>query len=533
VDPLSAMLLALMVSGMTVQTVTASLADRRAARAGRTPPSKQQHNQRQDQRAAAGQSRQPDPGPWRRRWRNAAETRTEKAAQKQAARMEYLRDNAETTKAAHRKRIERRAARRAQLGTILAGWGESTWEGTKNAAVQAREARTERKAWKQNARHQAGDTTSGTTDTAAPVPPPRTRQSSSTATVDTDAPRRVLDPVLSGTQQQLVDQWRNALSSGRLHDATMAREDWDSLPEPMRDTLIHEAWDAGHMAVNQAEDGSTTPERGDDPRRDPRYGRLRITTDSDGSTRTQSGRDVEGNSNIYGVAIDPSTWTGTDRYGRDIQTGRGESRDVTEPGGPQSVVHDDDLTGTASPEREAVKNHWANTRRQTAQTEQPPAGNNPAGNSTTEHTEGGTTMSQSGEITDLPSAISYCQSTASYCDQITSTFEQSQSQARQAVQDLQQQLSSLENAQSSLAGQGMNGEIQTRLAAMQEKFASLTSQLQQTEQLLSATQEEITSARSDARSASQALESQQGIAEQVQSQQNNGVATNTDFYANA
>src|SRR5699024_6875772 len=98
-----------------------------------------------------------------------------------------------------------------------------------------------------------------------------------------------------------------ALSSGRLHDASMAREDWDSLPEPMRDTLIHEAWDAGHMAVNQADDGSTTPARGDDPRRDPRYGQLRITTVSDGSTRTQPGRDVEGNSNIDGFAIAPST----------------------------------------------------------------------------------------------------------------------------------------------------------------------------------------------------------------------------------
>lgn len=496
-DPLSAMLLALMVSGMTVQTVTASLSDRRAARAGRTPPSKQQHDKRQDQRAAQGQSREPDPGPWRRRWRNAAEANTEKAAQKQAAKMEYLRDNAETTKAAHRRRIERRAERRAKVGTILAGWGESTWEGTKNAAVQAREARTERKAWKQNA--QSGDGPG---------------------------------PSLSAEQQALVDRWRSALESGRLQDATMTRSDWDSLPEPTRDTLIHEAWDAGHMAVDQAEDGSTTPERGDDPRRDPRYGRLRITTASDGSTRTQSGRDVEGNSNIYGVAADPSTWTGTDRYGRDIQTGRGESLDVTEPGGAPSVVHDDDLTGPSSPERGAVKNHWANAPQQTAQTEQSPAGNGPAGN-TNPTSEGGTTMDESGEITDLPSAISYCQGTAAYCDQISSTFEESQSQARAASEDLQRQLASLETAQNSLSGHGMDGNIVSQLANMQDTFANLSQRLSETEQLLSQTKDGIDSVRTNANTAQQALESQQTIAEQIHAHQANGVANNTDFYTNA
>src|SRR5699024_878847 len=137
-----------------------------------------------------------------------------------------------------------------------------------------------------------------------------------------------------------------------------------------------------------------------------------------------------GNSDIYGIADDSATWTGTDRYGRDIQTGRGESRDVTAPGGAPSVVHPNNLIGSRShsPERDVVLHRQAaadERPEQAAQPEQDPAGNGPAGNTNPEHTntDGGSAMSQSGEITDLPSAIAYCQSTASYCDQITSTFE--------------------------------------------------------------------------------------------------------------
>ena len=57
---------------------------------------------------------------------------------------------------------------------------------------------------------------------------------------------------------------------------------------------------------------------------------------------------------------DPSTWCGTDRYGRDIQTGRGERREVTSSDGTVGVIHDDDtyLTGgDVSPERRVVQQH--------------------------------------------------------------------------------------------------------------------------------------------------------------------------------
>src|SRR5699024_3530948 len=363
VDPLSAMLLALMVSGMTVQTVTASLADRRAARAGRTPPSKQQHEHRQDQRAAAGQPREPDPGPWRRRWRNAAEVSTEKAAQKQAARMEYLRDNAESTKAAHRKRIERRAARRARVGTILAGWGQSTWEGSKNAAVQAREARIERKAWRETTHRQPGTDTpvlsrtkSGAEGAVAPVIP------ISASSEGSDVPRAESpagsDPEasLSEHQRDVVARRRASWTNGDLASGQMTQLEWESLPVPVRDRLVAEAAEYGDVTRQAHPDGSTTEVRTSDTQQDPRYGRLRITTTSEGGTRIQSGQGITGNSDIYGIADDSATWTGTDRYGRDIQTGRGESRDVTAPGGAPSVVHPNNLIGSRShsPERDVV-----------------------------------------------------------------------------------------------------------------------------------------------------------------------------------
>src|SRR5699024_5155992 len=258
--------------------------------------------------------------------------------QKQAARMEYLRDNAESTKAAHRRRIERRAARRARVGTILAGWGQSTWEGAKQTAINAREARTERRAWRENTHRQPGDDT-----------PELSRTESGTEGADPEAS-------LSEHQRDVVARRRASWTNGDLASGQMTQQDWESLPVPVRDRLVAEAAEYGYVTRQAHPDGSITEVRTSDTQQDPRYGRLRITTTSEGGTRIQSGQGITGNSDIYGIADDSATWTGTDRYGRDIQTGRGESRDVTAPGGAPSVVHPNNLIGSRShsPERDVV-----------------------------------------------------------------------------------------------------------------------------------------------------------------------------------
>lgn len=80
----------------------------------------------------------------------------------------------------------------------------------------------------------------------------------------------------------------------------------------------------------------------------------------DGVVETEVIPGDEDGSQVRGDPNDPSTWRGVDRYGRDIQTGRGTSTDVTKPGGPTSVLHDDDtylLDENVSPERRIVEQH--------------------------------------------------------------------------------------------------------------------------------------------------------------------------------
>src|SRR5699024_9654222 len=231
-------------------------------------------------------------------------------------------------------------------------WGESTWEGTKQAAITAREARTERKAWKQNAHRQAGDDPPEHSDDEGEVAPVIPLATSGTAASDPEAS-------LSEQQRNLVARRRASWTNGDLASGQMTGQEWESLPSVIRDRLVAEAAEHGYGTRQAHPDGSTTEVRTSDTQQDPRYGRLRITTTRDGGTRIQSGHGIDGNSDICGIADDSSTWTGTDRYVRDIQTGRGESRDVTEPGGTPSMVHPNNLIGPHSPERDVVLHRQA------------------------------------------------------------------------------------------------------------------------------------------------------------------------------
>lgn len=84
-------------------------------------------------------------GPLRRRWRRAVERRTVKAEQKQAARMELLRDNGPANVAKYKARLERRAKRWDKINKTVAGWGAASWEAAKKAAAKPNDALDE--AW--------------------------------------------------------------------------------------------------------------------------------------------------------------------------------------------------------------------------------------------------------------------------------------------------------------------------------------------------------------------------------------------------
>ncbi|TDX84966.1 hypothetical protein [Amycolatopsis arida] len=154
-DPISAMLLAGVMAVLVTRTAASAVTDTIAQAKGKTPPSLEKWRKKQDARARRGEQVEADPGPWRRRWRNAVEYRNAKAAQKHQARMEFLRDHSREIVDRHKRRLEKRAARRDRIGATVAGWGNSSWEAAKHAAEQAREAHLERLAWKENERRSA------------------------------------------------------------------------------------------------------------------------------------------------------------------------------------------------------------------------------------------------------------------------------------------------------------------------------------------------------------------------------------------
>ncbi|GAA0645686.1 hypothetical protein GCM10010174_80880 [Kutzneria viridogrisea] len=149
-DPFSLLLLSGVLAALLTKTVGAAATDVAAQVRGQTPPSLEKWKQRQAARAARGEAPEREPGPWLRRWRNAVEHRSAKAAQKHTARMEFLRDNGRDNVNRHKAKLARRAQRWDAIGSTVAGWGQDSWEAAKNAAAQAKDARDERKAWKKN-----------------------------------------------------------------------------------------------------------------------------------------------------------------------------------------------------------------------------------------------------------------------------------------------------------------------------------------------------------------------------------------------
>lgn len=422
-DPISALLFAIALTTVGAKTAASGVSDVIAQQKGTTPPSMEKWRGRQERRKARGEKPETEPGPWRRRWRNNIEARNQKAAQKHEAKMEHLRDNGRGNVDKHKKKLERRAARREQVGTRLAEMGNSSWEATKQAAVDARDARAERKAWKENDRRDAGDAPDDGEDQEQTGP-------GGIAAV-LPFPNRQHQPT-GGTDNAGADTGPD--SSG-MWPADLATQGGTCL------------WDMG---------------------------------DPDGPC----GEPTVGGSGHCWEHLHPFF--------------KGE-------GHPS---RDHPYYGVAATEND-----------------------NTDDSDTTGGSAAMSTPTHSGEITDLPSAQAYVTSASDYCSQISGTFETAQSQSSATARELRDQLGHLEAAQSSLAGQGLDGEA-ARLASVAEHFASLASSMEQVETLLASTTDALGAAQSELDNSAKEFESQQGIAEQIQSHGDN-VADNTSFYAHA
>ncbi len=162
-DPLSALLLAVLLTSLGAKTVLAAATDAIAVARGKTPPSQERWQARQKARAARGEAPEKDPGPVRRWWRNAVEEHNVKAAQKHQARMELLDENADANVARHKDKLRKRAERWDRVGAKISKLGSSSWDAAKNAAAtaaaktkdaveKAKEAYDEHQAWKENER---------------------------------------------------------------------------------------------------------------------------------------------------------------------------------------------------------------------------------------------------------------------------------------------------------------------------------------------------------------------------------------------
>lgn len=158
-DPISAIILVGIFVTVVGKTAGSGLTDAIAQAKGHTPPSLEKWRARQQTRHGKGGHPAREPGPWRRRWDNAVEHSTAKAAQKHQARMEHLRDSGRDAVDRHKARLRKRAERRDKIGATVAGWGGASWEAAQRGASAARSAyverRDERQAWAENTRRDA------------------------------------------------------------------------------------------------------------------------------------------------------------------------------------------------------------------------------------------------------------------------------------------------------------------------------------------------------------------------------------------
>lgn len=315
--------------------------------------------------------------------------------------------------------------------------------------------------------------------------------------------------------------------------------------------------DAAHNR-NARHDGTSEPEPGDGP--DATVLEFTSRTRPDGQTEVEvtPGDSAFSSSPITGDPSDPSTWRGTDEYGRDIQTGRGESVDD----GHGGVVHD---TGEyelreESPQRRIVREHQnASAAQKGSESSQETTDPDEAAQRTheaeqaqaeREHAERlaqiqqtnsndqpeGDAMStpQSGntEITDLTTAQQRAKESQQYAGKVQAVLSDQLASIQAALAGMQAEAQMQESASGSLSGEGFNSRITGKFDNGAEAFHTAIAALQQQVQALQTSTEQVDEARAEMKNAATFFGKQQGLADEIgAAKQDGGVSKRTDFYA--
>ncbi|WP_020421127.1 hypothetical protein [Amycolatopsis sp. ATCC 39116] len=521
-DPFSALILAGILSVLVTRTVASAVTDTIAQAKGQTPPSLEKWRQRQKERAARGEAPERETGPWRRRWRNAVEHHNAKAAQKHAARMEFLRDNGPQNVAREKAKLQRRAQRWDKIGATVAGMGNTSWEAAKIWAEGVKERRTEARAWKENEKRTADPVDNqlryaeyeDSTDGAPSASPgnyddeggtandrafERSRASGSAGIILAPEGETPQERAARLAAMNPADRAR-AMDNNELFWA--AEQDYDKLSGPERLAIRDQLYQRGYTEL-AATAGMPEYMHGELAAWAVNARKAGVIRNVDEMDRllNRPFEDALGLESFNNATVLPFR-------NRASEPDTDSTTTMPEPHGNGDNTEEDDANADNS---------------------------TPTDRDNTDSTEGTptamTTPTHSGEITDLPSALAYVTATSNYCAQISSTFETTKAQATASVNDLQAQLAALETAQSTLAGQGFDGTVTGPIARIHEHFTTLINNLKQVEALLATTDDALGSATGDLNAAEAVFTSQLGIAEQVQSQ--SSVADNTGFYANA
>jgi hypothetical protein len=482
VDPFTGAILLGLIIRLCAKTVTSGVADAIALGRGQTPPSQERWRARQQDRARRGEKEEKEPGPWRRRWRMAAEKHATKAEQKHQAHMQHLRDNDRYNVAKHKDRLQRRADRRRRIAEKLHDWAD----GARN---KIRDRHQENQAWNDNENRDADPVDPVLTDPAAAAP-------GEAATPDTSGDRLADVLPFPGPHTGEGDADKPpAPGEGCMWIPEGKTEPCGKPPRPGG------PYCTVHFAIG-------------------RYTECQWHTHHNGAPRCRNPRERHQSYCTTHLAEESKTREA------EVNNVKRCSFTVGDPGDPNASMP----CGNEA-KKDGIYCDYHDSLIPPIGGQQPPPA--PPVNTDPEGKPEMTTANHSGEITDLPSAIAYCKAGVKYCDLLSSKFEQTKSQTTATINDLRRQASTLENAQATLTGQGFGTNITGRFGTVGEHYSTLLADVQAMEQQLASVEDKLTAARAELNSAATVFQNQLGISEEVQAHQKGDVAKSTDFYANA
>lgn len=463
VDPFT-LLIGLAVAGYVIGGVTVDA----IAVARRMPaPSHEKWKARHEAKQQRGERSDPNPSYLQRVIGNAAEKWAVKSDSKHRADMEFLAERAPQMTAKRLARKRRNAARYETAAQTVADKAGVLWGKTRDAAEQARERRTESRAWRENERRDQQDSDTGLDivdddgDLDEPPVQPEAR-------VDPDTPLA-----------DVVEFPRPPADQDQPPDPALGEEE----PRPYLDFL-----------VTPRDDGQLDIE----------------VTPTDNPT---------GRARIHGDPADPDSWTGTDRFGRDIQTGKGPA--YTDEYG---VVHTDDtylLGDYVSPERRLIRNrHLA------------PAETNPT---STRPDQEAPSMSTIGnpEITSLSEAQTYTGSMTTSLEQIQVQVDSWSAELTGLADQAEQANVEVEQAIASLRSRDIDGDHLARMEAARDEFSAIAERFRSASEAVGQASGSAESGAAAFRTAHDAFQAQTSLGEEMQAAEASGNRPgDREFYLN-